>query len=321
MNFDLDDDERALQAGIRDVCGSESVPDHPRAAGVPGGVDRDSWRALGTAGVFGLRLPEEQGGVGLGATQAVLVFEELGRANVPGPLVATHLAAGLIDGAADGQILVGLVERPATGPAVIENLEALDALVVLDAYGLWSVPPGSLDADAIPEPLDPLTPLHRVADMPQGQSLAGPEDAARWGLEGGALTAALCVGLATAATDAAVAYAKERHQFDRPIGSFQAVKHLCADMLVRAEIARAATYAAGAILDDPSAGHPGRAVASALLLGGEAAYANGKDCIQVHGGMGFTWEGRVHLYLKRATVLRTQFGGAAEQAETVAAAL
>jgi len=321
MNFDLDDDERALQAGIRDLCRSETNPDHPRALEASGGVDRDSWGALGTAGVFALRLPEDGGGVGLATTQAVLVFEELGRANVPGPLVATHLAAGLIDGAAQGQICVGLVERPATGPAVIENLAALDALVVLDEEGVWSVPPDSLEAEAVPAPLDPLTPVHRVENLPQGESLAAAEDAARWRLEGGALTAALCVGLATAATDAAVAYAKERHQFDRPIGSFQAVKHLCADMLVRAEIARAATYAAGAILDDPSAGDPVRAVASALLLGAEAAYANGKDCIQVHGGMGFTWEGRVHLYLKRATVLRTQFGGAAEQAETVAAAL
>jgi alkylation response protein AidB-like acyl-CoA dehydrogenase len=321
MNFDLDDDDRALQAGIRDLCRSESAPDHPRATAAPGGVDRDNWRALGTAGVFGLRLPEDQGGVGLGATQAVLVLEELGRANVPGPLVGTHLAAGVVDGAAEGQTIVGLVERPATGPAAIENLDALDALVVLDADGVWLVPLGGLDADAIPDPLDPLTPLHRVAALPKGDRLGTPEDAERWRLEGGALTAALCVGLASAATDAAVDYAKERHQFDRPIGSFQAVKHLCADMLVRAEIARAAAHAAGCALDDPDAGEAERAVASALLLGAEAAYVNGKDCIQVHGGMGFTWEGKVHLYLKRAAVLRTHFGGAMQQAESVAAAL
>ena len=85
-----------------------------------------------------------------------------------------------------------------------------------------------------------------------------------------------------------------------PSASFQAVKHLLADMLVRAEVARAAVYAAGVTLDDPTVGDPDRAVAAAKLMAGEAAVANGKACIQVHGGMGFTWEVDAHLYLKRA---------------------
>jgi alkylation response protein AidB-like acyl-CoA dehydrogenase len=127
------------------------------------------------------------------------------------------------------------------------------------------------------------------------------------------LTAAFSLGMAQRLTESSVAYAKERKQFDRPIGSFQAIKHVLADMAVRVEIARAAVYAAGAYLDAPDleSGEPGglaRAVSVAKVMAGEAAVRNGKDAVQVHGGMGFTWEVDVHLYLKRAWVLETHFG-------------
>ena len=140
-------------------------------------------------------------------------------------------------------------------------------------------------------------------------------------LEASALTAALLVGIATAETDLAVAYAKERRQFGRPIGSFQAVKHICADMLTRAEVARAAVYAAGVHLDGHGDGDTARAVTGAMLLASEAAFANGKACVQVHGGMGFTWEIDAHLYLKRAAALIALHGGADTYAEEMAAAL
>ena len=140
-------------------------------------------------------------------------------------------------------------------------------------------------------------------------------------LEASALAAALLVGIATAETDLAVAYAKERRQFGRPIGSFQAVKHICADMLTRAEVARAAVYAAGVHLDGHGDGDTARAVTGAMLLASEAAFANGKACVQVHGGMGFTWEIDAHLYLKRAAALIALHGGADTYAEEMAAAL
>jgi alkylation response protein AidB-like acyl-CoA dehydrogenase len=133
--------------------------------------------------------------------------------------------------------------------------------------------------------------------------------------------AAGCVGICQGCVDASVSYAKEREQFDRPIGSFQAVKHILADMLVRAEVARAAVYAAAVTCDQPEVGDAGRLVAGAKLLAAEAAVANGKACVQVHGGMGFTWEVDAHLYLKRAWVLETAFGAVDEQAEAVAALL
>ncbi|HEX9235692.1 MAG TPA: acyl-CoA dehydrogenase family protein, partial [Actinomycetota bacterium] len=129
------------------------------------------------------------------------------------------------------------------------------------------------------------------------------------------------VGIASAVTDLAVAYAKERRQFDRPIGSFQAVKHILADMLVRTEVARAAVHAAACVVDDRAAGDVERTVAGAKLLAGEAGLANGKAAVQVYGGMGFTWEIDVHLYLKRAAVLAAAFSQADELAEAVASSL
>ena len=118
------------------------------------------------------------------------------------------------------------------------------------------------------------------------------------------LTAAALLGIAAKTTELAVAYASEREQFGKPIGSFQAVKHLCADMLTRAELARGAVYAAGVTLDGRGVDDPDRMVAAAKITAGDAAKANGKACIQVHGGMGFTWEVDAHLYLKRAIVPR-----------------
>jgi alkylation response protein AidB-like acyl-CoA dehydrogenase len=129
-----------------------------------------------------------------------------------------------------------------------------------------------------------------------------------------------------------VAYAKERHQFGKPIGSFQAVKHMCADMLVRAEVARAAVHAAACLADAPDVARTEaeaagcaprrlltRSVAGAKLLADEAALANARASIQVHGGMGFTWEVPLHLHLKRARVLSTSFGTPAELSADLAA--
>ncbi|MFN2545023.1 MAG: acyl-CoA dehydrogenase family protein [Actinomycetota bacterium] len=298
MNFDLDQEDLELQNGIRDLCAGRFSAREAR----PG--DLGFWDDLREAGVFSLRAAEPDG-LGLGMTQATLVYEELGRALVPGPLVGTFLA-GRPDGVA------GLVER---GTSVVEHLEALDELLVSDDDGLWRVDPSELHGEPVDRPLDPLTPLHRVGDLPQGERVGA---ANRSQMEAATLTAALSLGIAEAATDLAVAYAKEREQFGRPIGSFQAVKHLCADMLVRAEVARAAVYAAAVLLDE---GDAHGAVHAAKLLASEAAVVNGKTCIQVHGGMGFTWEAVPHLYLKRAMVLATHFGGVDSHAEAMLAHL
>jgi len=320
VDFDVNEDEAALQEGIRSFCAGRFDMETVRGLADTAGVDRGRWRELADTGVFGLRLPEADGGVGLGTTEAVLVFEELGRALVPGPVLATHLAAGLVDGAVTGERVIGLVERPAH-PVLVEHLDALDALVVVDEEGLHLVEADAISGEPVARPLDPLTPLHVVADLPEGEAVGGPDDAARWRLEGAVLAAAQLLGIAGATVELGTAYAKEREQFGKPIGTFQAVKHMLADMLTRAEVARAAVYAAGVTLDDPSVGDPARAAHGAKLIAGEGAIANGKACIQVHGGMGFTWEVDAHLYLKRAFVLDTVFGSGDVHAEAMAALL
>ena len=150
MDFELTEFQTDLAEGVRRLCEGRFPLETLRAVeGSEQVVDKKGWRELGDAGVFNLCLDESAGGVGLGLPEAVLVFEELGRALVPGPLVATHLAAGLVDGAADGAAVVGLVERPlpgATIPLVVEYLSDLDTLLVLSDEGVEAVDPTTLEA-------------------------------------------------------------------------------------------------------------------------------------------------------------------------------
>ncbi len=292
MDLELSDDQGALRDGIAALLNGRFDADRIRA-----GFDRAAWDELGAAGVFSL------GADGFGWADRVVVFEQLGGACVPGPLVAGSLANGLLDGIGGG------IDRPHPGEiAFVEHLEQLDHLVVLDIDGVWAIDATAVVGSPSPWPLDPLTPIARVESLPKGDRIGDAELARQWNRQGRALTAAFALGLAQRCTDLAVAYASTREQFDRPIGSFQAIKHLLADMLVRVEVARAAVYAAGAHLDDDNLPGRDRAIAGAKVLAGEAAIANGKAATQVFGGMGFTWEIDVHLYLKRAWVLDTHFG-------------
>ncbi len=325
MDFELSESDRELADGVRRLCEGAFPLEAIRALeSTERVVDRKGWRLLGEAGVFHLRLSEERGGVGLGLSEAALVFEELGRALVPGPLVATHLAAGLVEGADDGSVVVGMVERGSTTrpfPSVVEHLADLDVLLVLAEDGVVSTDPSSLESVGLVRPMDPLTPVWSVTALNGGTPIAGPEVAERWRREGAVLTAALQVGSAAWTTELAVEYAKGRVQFGRPIGGFQAVKHLCADMAVRTEVARCAVHAAAVTADQPDVGDPSAAAWGAKLLADEAALANGRSCIQVHGGMGFTWEVPAHLAFKRARVLSSQFGTADTLAEALGDAL
>jgi alkylation response protein AidB-like acyl-CoA dehydrogenase len=175
-------------------------------------------------------------------------------------------------------------------------------------------------ARVVERSLDPLTPLSVLTAAPGASTTVdNPEAVAEWDLRWRVLTGALCVGIAAASCHMAVGHAQQRHQFGRPVGSFQAVKHLCADMLVRAETARAAVQAAAVTVDQPGVGDAERAAAGSALLASGAAVANARSCIQVFGGMGFTWEVPVHLYLERARFLAASLGPADALAGTVAA--
>ena len=321
MDFELTADQESLQEGIRTFLDGRFTLDVVRAIEAAGTLDRGRWQELGETGVFSLTLPEADGGLGFGISVAALVFEELGRALVPGPLVATMLAAPWVEGAAGGEAIVGLYE-PAIPVSVVERQPELDALLVIDDAGIRRIDPAGVPTQPVRRPVDALTPIWLVTGaVPDGEPVADAAAAARARLEGIVLTAALQLGLALRATELATAYAKEREQFGRVIGSFQAVKHLCADMLVRAEVARAAVYAAAVALDGRSDDDPARAAAVAKTMAGDAAIANGKSGIQVHGGIGFTWEVDAQRFWKRACVLDTHFGNSDEHAEAVAATL
>jgi alkylation response protein AidB-like acyl-CoA dehydrogenase len=235
--------------------------------------------------LFSLRLAEADGGAELGLPEAVLVFEEVGWALVPGPLVATHLAAGVVPGAATGEIVVAAADG-----SLVEWLDEADVVL-----------PGAEGAVAL-RSVDPLTPLHRVPAPARTDPVAV------------LLTAAEQLGTASRVCGLAVQHARTREQFGQPIGAFQAVKHLCAQSLVRVEVARAAVYAAAVTGDAVD-------IAAARLLADEAAVRGARDCLQVHGGMGFTWESEVHLHLKRAWVRARRGGGSTESEELLAADL
>jgi alkylation response protein AidB-like acyl-CoA dehydrogenase len=271
-------------------------------------------------GVFSLRLPEAKGGVGLGMAEAVLVFAELGRRVVPGPLLFCHLCAGLVPGAPTGETIASGLDRTrvSNAPVLVEYADGLDTLVVLAKDGVHRIDARPLRAARIETPLDPLTPLSHLRELPQGERIAGPEQATQLRLEGTLLASALCLGIAEMTAELAVEYAKKREQFDRPIASFQAIKHFAADMHVRQEMARAVVYAAGATFDDPSVGDVARAIASARVVAFEAAMKNARMCVQIYGGMGYTWEMPPHYYLKRAFVLENTFGSGDEACETIA---
>jgi len=318
VDFQLTEDQEALRAGIRDFCeGRLSIEALRDLEKQP--VDRELWRELAEMGVFSLRLGEDAGGVGLGWADAVLVFAELGRCLAPGPLVWTHLAADLIEGAASGEVIVGGIDQwDGREPLLVEYLGSVDALLCLRRDGVFRVDPRSVSSRAVGVPLDPHTPVHHVESLPEGERVGDASAAQRLRLEGAVLTAGLLFGIAERAQELATEYAAKREQFDRPIGSFQAIKHILADCFTRQEVTRAAVYAAGTTLDDPAVGDVQRAGSTAKLMAGEAAMKNSRACIQVHGGMGYTWEIPAHYYLKRTWVLENVFGTLDEHAERVA---
>ncbi|MBO8186574.1 acyl-CoA dehydrogenase family protein [Streptomyces spirodelae] len=350
MDFRLTEDQRALRDGMRQLLRArfdrEALRDTVDGAAVGSGaaavdgaavggdaagtaLDSGLWRELGQAGLFALRAPQSAGGVGLGLPEAVLLFEEAGRALLPGPLVASHLAgsAGLVAGAEDGTAVVTAVEGtgPYGGPTPpVEHLAAADAVLVLDeGHTVRVLSPGELAARPM-RSLDPLTPLHRVhgrreSDSPGARAAGGSgrEQAVGAGVllrEAVLLTAALQLGSACRTLEMAVGYARQREQFGRPVGAFQAVQHLCAGMLVRSETARSVVYAAAVTVDEEE-------ISAAKLLADTAAVGNARDCLQVHGGVGFTWEADVHLHLKRAWLRAEQWRTAVTSEERLASAL
>lgn len=287
-------------------------------------VDSATWRACGELGWFALGLPEADGGVGGTLADEALLLREVGRSLAPGPYAATLLGArvAVLGGApelaaliAGGTEQVGLAA--AEGELSMSSDRVSGALLLLDAVGadhvLIATPQGAalvatttltdvVEAQCIDEATRLAT--ARADSAPTVAFVAESADPVhRRGL---VIIASMLVGIGEATRDIAVEHAKARVQFDRPIGAHQAVKHPCADMAVRCEAAWAQTVVA-ALAHDEGRFDADDQVASAWLVAADAAERNAAAALQVLGGMGFTFEHEVNLYVKRAHVLSRAF--------------
>ncbi|OBI54894.1 acyl-CoA dehydrogenase [Mycobacterium sp. E787] len=301
------------------------------------------WQNLVELGWLGLHIGEEHGGSGYGLPELVVVVEELGRAVAPGPFVPTVIASaviakdgtpeqksrllpGLIDGTVTAGIGLGGRVRVTDGTAAGEAGIVLGAglaelLVVAAGDDLLVLERGRSGVSVdVPDNLDPTRRSGRVrldnVSIGADDVVAGARESAL--ARARTLLAAEAVGGATDCVESAVAYAKVRQQFGRTIATFQAVKHHCANMLVASESATAAVWDASRAAGEDSSEDEAQfrlvaAVAAALAF---PAYARNAELnIQVHGGIGFTWEHDAHLHLRRALVTTALFGGDAPAAD------
>jgi alkylation response protein AidB-like acyl-CoA dehydrogenase len=320
MDFHLDDDQLALQENVTQFCRSR-WPLERVGERRTDGFDRAGWDELVGLGATSVMVAEADGGTGLGAVEGAVVFEQLGYHLVPGPLIWSALGALVVREVADGKLMAAGTEDSGTSPLFVEHASEADTLVLLRPEGVWRVDRAQLPAVVKKEALDPQSSVGVFTSLPVGTPVGDARDAARLRRVGILLTAALQLGISNAALDVAVAYSLQRQQFGVPIGSFQALKHMMADMYVRVGLARSATYAAAAILDDPAVGDAERSISAAKLLSGEAAVENARASVQVLGGMGFTWEMAPNFLLKRALVLDHSFGTPTSHALSISASL
>ncbi|HKA92913.1 MAG TPA: acyl-CoA dehydrogenase family protein, partial [Acidimicrobiia bacterium] len=361
LEFTAEQDE--LRDGVRTLLARECPISLVREVVEKGATPDALWARMVELGWPALTVPEEAGGLGMGAVELAVVVEELGRVLAPGPFVPTvtqfapvvaeagspeqqqrflgGVAAGETTGALalvedDGSIDAGRVSSTAsldgdgfvlegTKTAVLEA-ESADEIVVVarrpdvdDGVGAFVVPRTEARVDPI-DAFDPSRPLARVtldavrvgADRVLGEP--GPATAAAVGRAVEVATAALAVetvGAAQAIFDITLAYAKQREQFGAPIGSFQAIKHKFADMLVTLERARATSYfAALTIAEDDE--RRSLAASTAKAAAGDCAALLAKEGIQIHGGIGYTWEHDMHLYVRRVRSNSVLFGNAGQ---------
>jgi alkylation response protein AidB-like acyl-CoA dehydrogenase len=331
MESRFDDDQLALRDAVRSFCRRHASLTR-LAAREGNAADPAAWRGLAELGVLGMLVgPGGVGGAiagdadsgGIGIVEAAIVFEELGAHLVNGPALWSVISAPSIAGVDAGAVRVAGVEVDAgsAGPFVVAHAGECDVLVILRDDRVEACDRSELPEPAYGEPLDPLTPTAVFASLPPGRRIGDRHTADQLRLHGTILSASALVGVAQGALDVAASYALEREQFGVPIGSFQAVKHLLADMYVRVGLARSAAYAAAAASAGESSRDAVRAGSIAKLLAGEAAIDNGRAAVQVLGGMGFTWDMLPHYFLKRAWVLENMFGTAASHAQRISTAL
>ena len=308
MDFDLTEDQREIKNVARELLTARSPFARVREAAEAATYDDALWREIVELGWPGIAVAEEHGGQGLGAVELAVLLEELGYACAATPFLATAVAATVIQaGGTDEQRrrwLPGLVSgevRAGVGSAeLVVDGHGADVVVLLDdddgARLLTAV-------DA--EPLETIDPTRRFATV-RGEGEPLSSDA---GDRVRAAIAAEVVGVCQRALEMTLDYVKERKQFGVPVGSFQAVSHRCAQMLLHTESVRStAYYAAWAADAEPRRFGEAAALAAAAAATGAREVA--ASAIQAHGGIGFTWEADVHWLYKRGEVDRALLGGA-----------
>ncbi|MDT5066646.1 MAG: hypothetical protein QOK02_2801 [Mycobacterium sp.] len=303
------------------------------------------WKAAAEQGLQGLHLSESVGGQGFGILELAIVLAEFGHGAVPGPFVPSAIASALIsandpedkrlEALASGDAIAayaidsGLTAtRHGDGLVIRGEVRAVPAAaqasilvlpVAIDGGEEWVV----LDADQVEiEPVASVDPLRPVAHV-RANAVEVGDDRVLTNLSRtraralmSTLLSAECIGVARWATDTASEYAKIREQFGRPIGQFQAIKHKCAGMIAETERATAAVWDAARAIDNDDATYEFAAAVAATLAPVAAQHCT-QDCIQVHGGIGFTWEHDTNVYYRRAIVLAACFGRAADYPQQV----
>ncbi len=339
MSIAITEDHRALMDTASDFLVRHQARTVSRALlEAPEESLPEFWNELSALGWLGLHLPEAHGGSGFGLPELVVVVEALGRAVAPGPFVPTVIAGAVIAAAApeatQARLLPGLADGSTVGAVALDGDLKIDGETISGSTGaviggglaqVLLVPvgndlaivdlTGSGVAVTVPPNMDPTRRAARVAlDGAPTEIVSGAAqvlvDYARL------LFAAEATGIARECTEMAAEYAKVREQFGRPIAMYQAVKHHCANMLVASELSTAAVWdAARAAATGGDQLSYAAAIAAALAI--PAGDLDAQLNIQVHGGIGFTWEHDAHLYLRRATAIESVIdAGAASVAVT-----
>ena len=319
MDFELSDDQRALQDAAADLLDSLSGSEQVRtAAAGDDGYDRTLWKAMVEQGWMGVEVPENRGGLGLGTVEAAVLCEQVGRHVAPAPFVESVLALGALAQAGRDDWVERLLSGDAIGCVAwrpdmpVPFAPVADVAVLLESgTGVTAVDLSTGPAVAREPAMDLTRPLGwlRVEDRAT-ITLGGPAEADVLLERGAVAYSAALLGSAARVLEMTSEYAKERVQFGKPIGSFQAVKHRCADMLVDVEGMRSTAYWAAWCL---GAGDPEAPMAASVakVWCSDAARRVMASGLQVHGGIGFTWEHDLHMFMKRSHLDQLLFGDGA----------
>ena len=332
MDFGYSDDQRDIQRTARDLLTERARPERVREFAEAGRSDDELWRELSQLGWPGIAVAEEDGGQGLGGIELSILCEELGRSLAPVPFLPSVMAAALIEHGgsppqrerwlselASGAIKGTLGHADGGSAELVIGAAGADVIVLVEDDGAARVLAADEAEVTAIHSIDPTRSAARVsASDGAGEELGG--DVAG-GLDR-ALVAigAELVGVCERALEMTVAYVKERRQFGVPVGSFQAVSHRCAQMLLETEKARSTTAFAAWVADADPERLP-EAAAMAKAAASDAGREVTASAIQAHGGIGFTWEADVHWLYKRAQLDAALLGGAKQQRRRLAGLL